>query len=74
ATRPEAVDLDAVVAERAAVWAAFADEQHVGIAVSGTTAARVWAVPGALDQIIDNLLSNALRASPPRTTVTLAVA
>ncbi|MGW4876449.1 sensor histidine kinase [Streptomyces sp. NPDC004262] len=74
ATRPEAVDLDAVVAERAAVWAAFADEQDVGIAVSGTTAARVWAVPGALDQIIDNLLSNALRASPPRTTVTLAAA
>ncbi|MGW7242955.1 sensor histidine kinase [Streptomyces sp. NPDC054804] len=73
ATRPEAVDLDAVVAERAAVWTAFADEQHVGIVVSGATAVRVWAVPGALEQIIDNLLSNALRASPPGTAITLAV-
>ncbi|MER7841272.1 HAMP domain-containing sensor histidine kinase [Streptomyces sp. NPDC096040] len=73
AIRPEAVDLDAVVADRAAIWTAFADEQHVGIVVSGATAVRVWAVPGALEQIIDNLLSNALRVSPPGTAITLAV-
>ncbi|WP_048910254.1 sensor histidine kinase [Streptomyces sp. NRRL WC-3744] len=72
AIRPEAVGLDAVVADRAAVWAAFADEQHVGIRVSGATGVRVWAVPGALEQIIDNLLSNALRVSPPGTAITLA--
>lgn len=72
AIRPEAVDLDAVVADRAAMWTAFADEQHVGITVSGAAAVRVWAVPGALEQIIDNLLSNALRVSPPGTTITLA--
>ncbi|MEU0966042.1 HAMP domain-containing sensor histidine kinase [Streptomyces sp. NPDC005917] len=73
AIRPEAVDLDAVVADRAAVWTAFADEQDVGITVRGATAVRVWAVPGALEQIIDNLLSNALRVSPPGTAITLAV-
>ncbi|MGW2425405.1 sensor histidine kinase [Streptomyces sp. NPDC001709] len=72
AIRPEAVDLHAVVADRAAIWTAFADEQQVGIVVSGTTDVRVWAVPGALEQIIDNLLSNALRVSPPGTAVTLA--
>ncbi|MEU7412469.1 HAMP domain-containing sensor histidine kinase [Streptomyces sp. NPDC042638] len=71
AIRPEAVDLDAVVADRAAIWTAFADEQQVGIIVSGATRTRVWAVPGALEQIIDNLLSNALRVSPPGTAVTL---
>ncbi|MEV5872923.1 HAMP domain-containing sensor histidine kinase [Streptomyces sp. NPDC052101] len=70
---PEAVDLDAVVADRAAIWAAFADEQQVGLVVSGATAVRVWALPGALEQIIDNLLSNALRVSPPGTVITLAV-
>ncbi|AOR36611.1 two-component sensor histidine kinase [Streptomyces fodineus] len=72
AIRPEAVDLDAVVADRAAIWAAFADEQQVGIVVCGTAAVRVWAVPGALEQIIDNLLSNALRVSPPGSAITLA--
>ncbi|MEU8975369.1 HAMP domain-containing sensor histidine kinase [Streptomyces monashensis] len=72
AIRPEAVDLGAVVADRAAIWAAFADDQHVGVIVSGATAVRVWAVPGALEQIIDNLLSNALRVSPPGTAITLA--
>ncbi|MEU1408512.1 HAMP domain-containing sensor histidine kinase [Streptomyces sp. NPDC005728] len=73
AIRPEAVDLDAVVADRASIWTAFADEQQVGIVVSGATAVRVWAVPGALEQIIDNLLSNALRVSPPGTAITLAI-
>ncbi|KUN03465.1 histidine kinase [Streptomyces yokosukanensis] len=72
AIRPEAVDLDAVVADRAAIWTAFADEQQVDIIVSGATGVRVWAVPGALEQIIDNLLSNALRVSPPGTAITLA--
>ncbi|WP_225830085.1 HAMP domain-containing sensor histidine kinase [Streptomyces sp. NK08204] len=73
AIRPEAVDVSAVVADRAAVWAAFADEQQVGIIVSRATAVRVWAVPGALEQIIDNLLSNALRVSPRGTAITLAI-
>ncbi|MFE2688582.1 sensor histidine kinase [Streptomyces mirabilis] len=74
AITPEVIDLDAVVADRAAIWTAFAGEQRVDITVAGTKAGQVWAVPGALEQIIDNLLSNALRASPPGTTITLATA
>ncbi len=72
ATTPEAADLDAVVAERAATWAPFAAEHHVHIATAGRPAGHVWAIPGALEQIIDNLLANALRVSPPGTTITLA--
>ncbi|MGW7486822.1 sensor histidine kinase [Streptomyces sp. NPDC054786] len=72
AITPEAIDLDAVIADRAAIWTAFAGEQHVDLTVTGTKAGRVWAVPGALEQIIDNLLSNALRVSPPETAITLA--
>ncbi|MFF5138652.1 sensor histidine kinase [Streptomyces sp. NPDC013157] len=71
--RAEAADLDAVVSDRAAIWTAFADEQQVDIIVSGGTSVPVLAVPGALEQIIDNLLSNALRVSAPGTAVTLAV-
>lgn len=71
AITPEATDLDSVVADRAAIWTAFAGEQGVDITVTGAKAGHVWAVPGALDGIIDNLLSNALRASPPGTVITL---
>ncbi|WP_217547333.1 HAMP domain-containing sensor histidine kinase [Streptomyces sp. GbtcB6] len=74
AITPEIVDLDAVVADRAAIWTAFAGDQRVGIAVSGTKVGQVWAVAGALEQILDNLLSNALSVSPPGTTITLATA
>ncbi|MCX5555366.1 HAMP domain-containing sensor histidine kinase [Streptomyces sp. NBC_00038] len=71
ATTPEPTDLDAVLAERAAMWEPLAAEQHVTLAVTGTTAGRVWAISGALEQIIDNLVANALRVSPPGTTLTL---
>ena len=35
--------------------------------------ATAIAVPGAVDQIVDNLLANALDASPPGTSVTVSV-
>ncbi|MFF4120774.1 sensor histidine kinase [Streptomyces sp. NPDC001714] len=71
--RAEAADLNAVVSDRADIWTAFAAEQQVDLIVSGSTSVPVLAVPGALEQIIDNLLSNALRVSAPGTSVTLAV-
>jgi signal transduction histidine kinase len=71
ATTPEPVDLDTVIADRAATWEPFAAEQQVGIIVTGPPGGKVLAVPGALEQIIDNLLSNALRFSPPGTAITL---
>ncbi|MEU6546484.1 HAMP domain-containing sensor histidine kinase [Streptomyces sp. NPDC046859] len=73
ATTPEAVDLGTVVADRAATWAPFAAEHDVRIATTGRPVGQVWAIPGALEQIIDNLLANALRVSPPGGTITLAV-
>lgn len=72
ASTPEPTDLDAAVAERALTWAAFAAEQSVDIVVTGAEAGQVWAVPGALDHVLDNLLSNALRVAPPGTAITLA--
>ncbi|MEV7866712.1 HAMP domain-containing sensor histidine kinase [Streptomyces sp. NPDC088124] len=72
ATTPGPVDADAVLVERATMWEPLAAEQHVTIAITGPAAGRVRAIPGALEQIIDNLLANALRVSPPGTTITLA--
>lgn len=70
ATTPEPVDLDAVLADRTAMWEPLAAEQYVTIDITGPPAGHVWALPGALEQIIDNLLANALRVSPPSTTLT----
>jgi signal transduction histidine kinase len=72
ATTPEATDLDAVIADRAAIWTALAAEHGVHIATTGHPAGHVRAISGAPEQIIDNLLANAPRVSPPGTTTTLA--
>jgi signal transduction histidine kinase len=71
ATVPEPVDLGAVLQDRAATWAALAAEQSVTITVTGPPPGRVQAVPDALEQIVDNLLANALQIAPPDSTITL---
>ncbi|MDQ1427859.1 MAG: hypothetical protein QOK39_1335 [Acidimicrobiaceae bacterium] len=62
-----AVDITTVVADRCAAWAALADEQDVELTVAIDAAEPVEAtvVPGHLEQILDNLLANAVEASPP---------
>ncbi|BCY10944.1 HAMP domain-containing sensor histidine kinase [Actinoplanes sp. L3-i22] len=72
AIAPVPVDADTVIADRAGGWAAFAHEQHVSVTVSGPPAGEVLAVPGALEQILDNLLANALRVAPVGSTLTIA--
>lgn len=71
AVTPAVVDLDEVIAERIAHWLALAREHRVHIAVTGTPPGKVMAVPGTLEQILDNLLSNALHFSPVGSTVTI---
>jgi signal transduction histidine kinase len=71
ATTPEPADLDTTLVDRVAMWEPLAAEQYVAINITGPPAGQVWAIPGALEQIIDNLLANALRVSPPSTSITL---
>jgi signal transduction histidine kinase len=71
--RRELVDAAAVVADRQATWAPLAAEQSVDLAVDPGPAARVWALQGALEQVLDNLLANALRFAPPGSQIRLAV-
>jgi signal transduction histidine kinase len=71
--RREVVDLAAVVAARQAAWAPLAAEQDVQLTAQPGPTAPVWAVPGALEQVLDNLLANALGVAPAGSRVELAV-
>jgi signal transduction histidine kinase len=62
--RPVAVRVDEVVAERLATWEPLAGER--GVALAADCPARLTAFLGAgdLEQLLDNLLANALEAVP----------
>jgi signal transduction histidine kinase len=67
------VSVDQVVAERAAVWAPLAEEQGVAVTTWIPGPATAVAIPGALDQIIDNYLDNAISVAPEGTSVEIVV-
>ncbi len=70
----EAVDL-ADAAERAAErWRHTAGEHQIEIETSGDGVATAWCARPDLDRSIDALLENALRYSPPGSTVRIGVA
>jgi signal transduction histidine kinase len=66
------VDVPAVVAGRVDAWNALADERGVHLVVEMDDA-LARSVPGRLEQVLDNLLSNALDVAPPGTSVTIEV-
>ncbi|WP_037676889.1 HAMP domain-containing sensor histidine kinase [Streptomyces griseus] len=72
----EPLPLTDIVAERLAVWRPAADERGVTIALRGSGVddrPLVLASPGHLDQVLDNVLSNALEVSPDGGTITVRV-
>ncbi|MGI5196125.1 HAMP domain-containing sensor histidine kinase [Streptomyces sp. CA-288835] len=72
-TAAEPLPLSDVLEERLAVWRPAADERGVSIALRGSADGRllVLASPGHLDQVLDNVLSNALEVSPDGATITV---
>ncbi|MFE5712279.1 sensor histidine kinase [Streptomyces sp. NPDC056501] len=72
---PEPLALRELVEDRLNVWRPAADERGVTIRLTGAAddAPRVLAGPGNLDQVLDNVLSNALEVSPDRGTITVRV-
>ncbi|MFF7443717.1 sensor histidine kinase [Streptomyces sp. NPDC008122] len=72
---PEPLALRELVEERLKVWRPAADER--GVTILLTSAADdpppVLAGPGNLDQVLDNVLSNALEVSPDGGTITVRV-
>ncbi|MEO3973561.1 HAMP domain-containing sensor histidine kinase [Streptomyces sp. CAU 1734] len=73
---PEPLALRELVADRLSVWRPAADERGVRIMLIGSVdePLHVLAGPGNLDQVLDNVLSNALEVSPDGGTITVRLA
>ena len=71
ATDPIPVDLGAAIDDRVDAWAPVAADQAVRLTSTASSEQWVLAVPGAVEQILDNLISNALDAVPDGTEITI---
>lgn len=73
ATTPELtiINVRDAVLERAKVWAAFADELDLQLETSVPPMLTGLAIAGAIEQILDNLLSNAFDATPEGGRITI---
>lgn len=71
-TPSTSVDIVALAGERVATWRAIADERTVGLRLAGGGIVRAQASVDRVTQVLDNLLSNALDASPAGGQVTVS--
>ena len=67
------VDLGAVARERQDAWTDMSERAEVTLVVFGPEHLLVRAVDGGIEQMLDNLLSNALEVSPPASTISIDV-
>ncbi len=68
---PVRIEAGDVAADRAAVWRPSAEERGVTLTAVCPAPVSVRAVDGHLEQILDNLLANALDVVPPGGTITV---
>lgn len=66
---------DVAVTARARVehWTPLAEESGVSISYRGAESATAMALPGAVEQVVDNYLDNALSVSPAGSTILVSV-
>ena len=67
------VNASVVVRNRVAVWESLAAERRITLKVVGLETAPCVALDGALEQIVDNYIDNALGAVPDVSTITVEV-
>ena len=67
-------DAAVIARERFENWEALAGEQGVALVLDVPQKALIHAIPGALEQVIDNYIDNALGIVSPNSTITLQIA
>lgn len=72
-TEVRPVDIAEVARTRVENWRALAEEHDITIAYDGPSSAAGLALPGATEQIVDNLVDNAIGHSPRGTAVLVRV-
>ena len=71
--RVEAVDIAAIARDRVTGWRDVARERDVEMVIDAPEHVWASALPGAPEQLLDNLIDNALNVSPPNGTITVSV-
>jgi signal transduction histidine kinase len=69
---PVPIDAAAVIAERLRLWSALSEEREVALVAKAQKGIGVTATPGRIEAVLDNLLANALEASPPGGTISVS--
>ena len=71
---PQAVDLVALAADRVDTWSAVADATEVRLElVAPRGPVRALSVPGGVEQILDNLIDNAVEVAPEGSRVSVTI-
>ena len=70
---PVSTDLSRIVQERVTNWEALAAESNVSLNIDSLSGVQILAIPGVIEQVIDNYLDNALHVSPPGSTITVSL-
>ena len=70
--RSEPLAIAPIVDGRVDAWSAFAEERDVSFAVHVDDAGLVLATPERLEQVLDNLIANAIEVSPARSVIRLS--
>jgi signal transduction histidine kinase len=67
------VDAAEIVRHRISMWEPLASEKDISLLATGVDAASCAVLEGALEQIVDNFIDNALTAAPEKTSITIHV-
>jgi signal transduction histidine kinase len=66
-------DAAQIAHERFENWEALAGEQNIALILDVPESAMIYAIPGALEQVIDNYVDNALSIVPANSTITVKI-
>jgi signal transduction histidine kinase len=74
ASTPAELDVASGLGERVEAWSALAEEQQVRLVARVAGRLHALATPGRLEQVLDNLLANALEVAPAGSDIELTAA